>query len=168
MTNDAFRRVDEVEDRCHAAGMLGLILISQDRTLEAHEVLDEAIDLCEDDEFAWCRWMLLEIKSKAFRANQDLDSAIQCMEEAFVMRQRQEAISAACLRTIADLYLESGRVWEATEMYRMAITHAREAGADRELERIEVKMNGLKHQRESERGRLTLRGCKLPIWERSH
>lgn len=168
MTNDAFRRVDEVEDRCHAAGMLGLILISLDRTLEAHAVLDEAINLCGDDDFAWCRWMLLEIKSRAFQEEQDLDSAILCMEEAFLMRQREEALSAACLRTIADLYLESGRVWEATEMYRMAIAHAREAGADRERERTEAKVNGLKHPRKSERGRLTLPGCKLPPWERAH
>ena len=160
--------VDEVVERCHAAGTLGMILIGLERTREARDVLDEAIGLCQDDELAWCGWMLLEIKSRACRADQDLDSAIQCLEEGFLLRQREGAISAACLRTIADLYLEAGRTWEATEMYRMAISHAREQGAVSEAQRTETRMHEVAHPQDLQRGRLTYPGLKTPSTERSH
>jgi hypothetical protein len=168
MTNTAFREVGEIEERCHAAAALGQILVSMDRTSEARDVLDEAIGLCVNDDFAWCRWMLLELKSLACRADQDLHAAIHCMEEAFLLRQREGAISAACLRTIADLYLEAGRVWEGTEMYRMAITHAREQGARAEVQRVEARIHEVRQHWDPQRGRLTHPGLKTPVWERSH
>jgi tetratricopeptide (TPR) repeat protein len=125
MTNNAFRGLGETEERCHAAAALGQVLIGLGQTREARDVLDEAIGLCGGDDLAWCQWVLLEIKSLACRADQDLDAAIRCLEQAFLLRQWERAISASCLRSIADLYLEAGRRWEGAEMYRMAITHAR-------------------------------------------
>ncbi len=168
MSNNAFHAVGEPEERCLAAATLGQVLISLKRTGEARAVLDEAIGLCKDDALAWCRWMLLELKSRAYRAEHDLEAAIKCMEEVFLLHQREGAVSAACLRTIADLYLDAGRGWEATEMYRMAITHARELGADAEVQRTEARIREATHQSDIKQGRLTIRGLKVPTLERSH
>lgn len=168
MTNRAFSEVDEFAERCHAAAALGQILVTLDRTREARDVLDEAIGFCGADDLAWCRWMLLEIKCRACRADQDLDSAIQCMEEAFLLRQREGAVSSACLRAIADLYLDAGRAWEATEMYRIAMAHAREVRANEEFHRIAVRVCEITHPVDLQRSRLTSQGLKTPIWERSH
>lgn len=168
MAFEAYRGLEEVEERCHAAAALGQILVSLERTREAHAVLDEAIAWCVDDTLAWCHWMLLEIKAAAFRADQDFDAAIRCLEQAFLMRQREATVSVACLRAIADLYLEAGRTWEGTEMYRMAIIHGREEGACVEVSRTEARMQKVMHPPDLQRGRLTSRGLKTPAWQRSH
>jgi tetratricopeptide (TPR) repeat protein len=168
-TLQAYRGIDEAEERCHAAAALSQILISTNRTTEARDVLDEAVTWCVDDTLAWCKGLLLEIKAAAYRIDHDLPQAIRCMEEVFILRNREGAVTARCLRVLGDLYMEGGRSWEGEQMYRMAFEFAQEAGASAEATGIKAKALESRPRPEPARsGRLTLPGLKAPSWERSH
>jgi tetratricopeptide (TPR) repeat protein len=165
---EAYRPLEEVAERCHAALALAGIQLSLGKTREARDVADEAIAWCTDDTLAWCRWTLLEVKADAFRADEALPQALACREQAFLLRQRENAVSASSLRGIADLYRALDRIWEAEQMFQMAREFAREeSGASRKNLPLD-EPRGLPRGLDPKRGRVTLPGLRLPGWERSH
>lgn len=165
---EAYRELEEIEERCHAAAALARVCLGLGRGSEAQAVLTEAIELCADDSLAWCKWMLLEIQAEAYRAEGEIGSAIRCFEEAFILRQREGAVTASRLRNLAEMYLEAGRTWEAIELFRMALKEAVENRAQEEFEKSAWQLHVLARKPRPQRGRLTTAGLKLPPGQRSH
>jgi hypothetical protein len=126
--------VDSVEERCMAAVAFAHVLASLGRTSEAHAVVAESLGLCTEDDLAWCRWSLLEVDAEAFLQERRPEPALDCMEAAFLERQRQDAVGSTGLRMLAQVYQEAGRSWEAKEMYRMAFEQACSEGDGQEMD----------------------------------
>jgi tetratricopeptide (TPR) repeat protein len=167
-STEAYRSLQINEERCLALIALAQLLLNLGRTGEARAAIREGIELCVDDSFAWCRWVLLEIESTILQKDGNMDGAINNSEAALVERQRQGAISVNGLRNLAELYLEAGRTWEACEMFSMAIQEARE---ERDIEQENSSRERLRNcgRRVERTGtRLTGRFLKPPTGERSH
>lgn len=162
---EAYRPQPEVAEKCHAALALAGLQLGCGKTREARDVADEAIAWCVDDTLAWCKWTLLELKADAFEADQDYAQALAVREQAFLLRQRENAVSSPVLFSLGKLYRHLGRWWEAEQVLGMARDQAREEGGTRppSFETVVAP-----NPRDPRQGRLTLPGLRLPGWERSH
>jgi tetratricopeptide (TPR) repeat protein len=164
----AFRPLEEVAERCHAGLALAVLQISLGKNREARDVADEAIAWCVDDTLTWCKWTLLEVKADTFEVECGFREALTCREQAFLLRQRENAVSATALRCIADLYRHLGRHWEAEQMYGMARSCTLEEIGARGPIKVPEESKERQDRSTPSRERLTLPGLRLPGWERSH
>lgn len=165
---EAYRSNEEVAERCHAALALAGLQLSQGRTREARDVADEGIAWCVDDTLAWCKWTLLEVKADTFEVDHDYRQALTFREQAFLLRQRENAVSSSALRSIAELYRYLGRLWEAEQMLGMARDYAREEIGASSTSHPSIQAMELPKGKSTKQERLTLPGLRLPGWERSH
>jgi tetratricopeptide (TPR) repeat protein len=165
---EAYRPHEEVAERCHAALGLSGLQLSQGRTREARDVADEGITWCVDDTLAWCKWTLLEVKADTFEVDQDYMQALTFREQAFLLRQRENAVSSSALCSIAELYRYLGRIWEAEQMLGMARDYAREETGASNSSHLSIQAMERPTAKSTRQGRLTLPGLRLPGWERSH
>lgn len=164
----SFRSTEELAERCHAGLALAGLQLSVGKTREARDVADEAIVWCADDGLAWCKWTLIEVKADAFEADKDYHQALTCREQAFLLRQRENAVSSDALWNIAKLYRQLGRLWEAEQMLGMAREYAREEFGARKDTPVHLGPKKEGDRPGLKRGRLTLPGLNLPGWERTH
>jgi hypothetical protein len=96
------------------------------------------------------------------------DRLLNNREQAFLLRQREDAVSSSALRSLAELYRYLGRLWEAEQMLSMAREFSKEEAGRHGVDHTSMEMVEPTIAHNPKRGRLTLPGLRLPEWERSH